>query len=81
LANPNGRRLSSPPFAEMPDEDWYFTIDNELHVVYHPTRAAWPHLIARGGGVIVNMASISASFGAMFVEPAPHGAAKGRCSR
>jgi meso-butanediol dehydrogenase / (S,S)-butanediol dehydrogenase / diacetyl reductase len=73
----NASATRNTPFGEMPDEDWYFTIDDELHVVYHPTRAAWPHLIARGGGVILNMASISASFGAMFVEQAPHGAAKG----
>jgi meso-butanediol dehydrogenase / (S,S)-butanediol dehydrogenase / diacetyl reductase len=73
----NASAMRNTPFGEMPDEDWYFTIDNELHVVYHPTRAAWPHLVARGGGVILNMASISASFGAMFVEQAPHGAAKG----
>jgi meso-butanediol dehydrogenase / (S,S)-butanediol dehydrogenase / diacetyl reductase len=73
----NASAMRNTPFGEMPDEDWYFTIDNELHVVYHPTRAAWPHLVARGGGVILNMASISASYGAMFVEQAPHGAAKG----
>jgi meso-butanediol dehydrogenase/(S,S)-butanediol dehydrogenase/diacetyl reductase len=73
----NASAMRNTPFGELPDEDWYFTIDNELHVVYHPTRAAWPHLVARGGGVILNMASISASFGAMFVEQAPHGAAKG----
>jgi meso-butanediol dehydrogenase/(S,S)-butanediol dehydrogenase/diacetyl reductase len=73
----NASAMRNTPFAEMPDDDWYFTIDNELHVVYHPTRQAWPHLIARGGGVVLNMASISASYGAMFVEQAPHGAAKG----
>jgi meso-butanediol dehydrogenase / (S,S)-butanediol dehydrogenase / diacetyl reductase len=73
----NASAMRNTPFGEMPDADWYFTIDNELHVVYHPTRAVWPHLIERGGGVILNMASISASYGAMFVEQAPHGAAKG----
>lgn len=73
----NASAMRNTPFGEMPDEDWYFTIDHELHVVYHPTRQAWPHLVARGGGVILNMASISASHGAMFVEQAPHGAAKG----
>jgi meso-butanediol dehydrogenase/(S,S)-butanediol dehydrogenase/diacetyl reductase len=69
--------MRNSSFGEMPDEDWYFTITNELHVVYHPARQAWPYLVARGGGVILNMASISARYGAMFVEQAPHGAAKG----
>lgn len=73
----NASAIRNVPFGEMTDEDWYFTIQNELHLVYHPTRQAWSHLIARGGGVILNMASISARFGAMFVEQAPHGAAKG----
>jgi NAD(P)-dependent dehydrogenase (short-subunit alcohol dehydrogenase family) len=73
----NASAMRNAPFADMPDEDWYFTIKNELHVVYHPTKAVWPHLIARGGGVVLSMASISARYGAMFVEQAPHGAAKG----
>jgi NAD(P)-dependent dehydrogenase (short-subunit alcohol dehydrogenase family) len=73
----NASAMRNVPFNEISDEDWYFTIQNELHVVYHPTRQAWPHLIARGGGVVLNMASISARYGAMFVEQAPHGAAKG----
>jgi meso-butanediol dehydrogenase/(S,S)-butanediol dehydrogenase/diacetyl reductase len=73
----NASAMRNTPFGEMPDEDWYFTIANELHVVYHPTREAWPYLVSRGGGVILNMASISARYGAMFVEQAPHGAAKG----
>jgi len=73
----NASAMRNTSFGDMPDEDWYFTIANELHVVYHPTREAWAHLVARGGGVILNMASISARYGAMFVEQAPHGAAKG----
>ncbi len=53
---------SSPRFAsiaEMSDEDWRFTIRNELDLVFHTCRAAWPHLIERGGGSIINIASIS----------------------
>jgi len=73
----NASAMRNAPFNEITDDDWYFTIQNELHLVYHPTRQAWPHLIARGGGVVLNMASISARYGAMFVEQAPHGAAKG----
>ncbi len=65
------------PFSEMTWEDWRFTISNELDLIFTVTRAAWPHLIARGRAVIINTASVSAYRGAQFVEQAGHGAAKG----
>jgi NAD(P)-dependent dehydrogenase (short-subunit alcohol dehydrogenase family) len=65
------------PFAEMTWDDWRFTLHNELDLIFTVTKAAWPHLIARGGGVIVNTGSVSAHRGATFVEQAAHGAAKG----
>ncbi len=71
---------SSPrvgPFAELTPEDWHHTIRNELDLVYFASSAAWPHLIARGGGAVINTASIAAIRGAAFTEQAAHGAAKG----
>jgi NAD(P)-dependent dehydrogenase (short-subunit alcohol dehydrogenase family) len=65
------------PFEEMTFEDWRFTQRNELDLIYTATRAAWSHLVARGGGVIINTASVSAHRGATFIEQAAHGAAKG----
>jgi meso-butanediol dehydrogenase / (S,S)-butanediol dehydrogenase / diacetyl reductase len=65
------------PFAEMTWDDWRFTLRNELDLIFTVTSAAWPHLVARGGGVIINTASVSAYRGATFVEQAGHGAAKG----
>jgi NAD(P)-dependent dehydrogenase (short-subunit alcohol dehydrogenase family) len=65
------------PFAEMTWDDWRFTLHNELDLIFTVTSAAWPHLIARGGGVIINTASVSAYRGATFIEQAGHGAAKG----
>ena len=53
---------SAPRFAwiaDMTDEDWHFTIRNELHLMFYACSAAWPHLIARGGGSIINTGSIS----------------------
>ena len=44
---------------ELSVEDWSFTIRNELDIVFLAIRAAWPHLVARGGGSIVNVGSIS----------------------
>lgn len=65
------------PFAEMTFENWRFTQRNELDLIFTVTSATWPHLIARGGGVIINTASVSAYRGATFIEQAAHGAAKG----
>ncbi len=65
------------PFAEMTWDDWRFTLHNELDLIFTVTTAAWPHLIARGGGTVINTASVSAHRGATFVEQAAHGAAKG----
>ena len=64
--------------ATMSDEDWHSTIRNELHLTFYVTSAAWPHLISRGGGSIINTASIAA----MSSNPATpgsfaHAAAKG----
>jgi meso-butanediol dehydrogenase / (S,S)-butanediol dehydrogenase / diacetyl reductase len=64
-------------FAEMTWDDWRFTLHNELDLIFTVTSAAWPHLVARGGGVIINTASVSAHRGATFIEQAGHGAAKG----
>jgi meso-butanediol dehydrogenase/(S,S)-butanediol dehydrogenase/diacetyl reductase len=44
--------------AEMTDEDWHYTMRNELDLMFYTCSAAWPHLIARGGGSIINTASI-----------------------
>lgn len=65
------------PFAEMTWDDWRFTQRNELDLIFAVTSAAWPHLVAGGGGVIINTASVSAHRGATFIEQAAHGAAKG----
>ena len=72
----NASRLRLGPFGEQTFEDWAFTIDNELHLPFHCTRAAWPHLIAGGGGVVINVASVAAIRGAAFAPMSAHGAAK-----
>jgi NAD(P)-dependent dehydrogenase (short-subunit alcohol dehydrogenase family) len=40
--------------------DWRTTLRGELDIVFLASRAAWPHLIARGGGAILNIASVNA---------------------
>jgi meso-butanediol dehydrogenase/(S,S)-butanediol dehydrogenase/diacetyl reductase len=65
------------PFEDVTWDDWRFTLHNELDLIFAVTKAAWPHLVARGGGLILNTASVSAIRGAVFTEQAAHGAAKG----
>lgn len=45
--------------ADMPVNEWYKVIDIDLHGVFHACRAAIPMLRKRGGGSIVNIASLS----------------------
>jgi NAD(P)-dependent dehydrogenase (short-subunit alcohol dehydrogenase family) len=73
----NASALRNGPLEELSDDDWHFTIKNELDIVWYSVRAVWPALVARGGGSIVNVASIAAKLGARFVGQVPHGSAKG----
>jgi meso-butanediol dehydrogenase/(S,S)-butanediol dehydrogenase/diacetyl reductase len=65
------------PWDEMTLEKWRFSMTYELDLVYLSTMAAWPHLVRRGGGVVLNVTSVSAHRGARFVHQHAHGAAKG----
>jgi meso-butanediol dehydrogenase/(S,S)-butanediol dehydrogenase/diacetyl reductase len=63
------------PLSEMTMEDWHSTITNELHTAFYTTSAAWPHLM-RGGGAIVNTASVLGMVGASRLGGAAHCASK-----
>ncbi|HLX31550.1 MAG TPA: SDR family NAD(P)-dependent oxidoreductase [Gaiellaceae bacterium] len=43
---------------DVTDEDWDAARRDEVDVVFYPTRAAWPHLVA-SQGVVINMASLN----------------------
>lgn len=73
----NASAIRFGPIDKLSFADWSFTIRHELDIVFLVTRAAWPHLVAGGGGSIVNVASITASRGAFFMPQNAHGAAKG----
>jgi len=65
------------PLEEMTLEDWRYSTQGELDVVFLAAKAAWPHLIARGGGSIINIGSMNAH-GALEMSPAlAHCATKG----
>jgi meso-butanediol dehydrogenase/(S,S)-butanediol dehydrogenase/diacetyl reductase len=60
----------------MSDEDWHYTIRNELDLVFFVTRAAWPYLTERGG-VIINTASVAGWAGSKATGMVGHSATKG----
>jgi len=62
---------------EMTDKIWHDTIRSELDTVYQVSKAAWPHLVARGGGSIINVGSVSGKIGSETVTGVAHSASKG----
>ncbi|MGQ7889240.1 SDR family NAD(P)-dependent oxidoreductase [Paenibacillus sp. WC2504] len=66
-------------FGQMPDfsvEDWRKTIAGELDIPFFVSKFAWPHLVERGGGVIINVASISGVIAGEIPPMIGHSAAK-----
>jgi meso-butanediol dehydrogenase / (S,S)-butanediol dehydrogenase / diacetyl reductase len=51
------------PVGQLSIEDWHQTISVTLSGVFYGMRFALPQMVAQGGGVIVNTASISGLFG------------------
>ncbi len=48
---------------QMPEQDFDLVIDVNLKGVFNCTQAVTPHMISRGGGVILNASSIVGLFG------------------
>ena len=66
------------PIEEMDYErDWKRTLVGELDIVFLACKAAWPHLMARGGGSIVNFASANAHHVLRNSPALAHAAGKG----
>lgn len=64
------------PVGAMPDEDWSFTLRNELDLVWHSVNAAWDALGATRGNV-VNVASLAGLVGSRDLPQGAHSATKG----
>ncbi|MFI7607977.1 SDR family NAD(P)-dependent oxidoreductase [Micromonospora sp. NPDC049366] len=65
-------------FGPMPDfsvEDWRATIVGELDIPFYVSKFAWPHLVRRGGGVIINAASMAGMIGGAVPPMVGHAAA------
>lgn len=63
------------PVPELTDEDWHFTIRNELDLIFFVTQAAWTHLQA-DGGAIINTASVQGLVGIAANGGLAHAATK-----
>jgi NAD(P)-dependent dehydrogenase (short-subunit alcohol dehydrogenase family) len=64
------------PLETFSDEDWRFTLRNELDIVFFATRAAWPHL-RRSHGAIINTGSIAGVSAHRHTPQIGHAATKG----
>ena len=51
------------PLVEMPEAVIHRMLDVGIKGVFWATQAATPHLIARGGGAVINLSSVAVSFG------------------
>jgi NAD(P)-dependent dehydrogenase (short-subunit alcohol dehydrogenase family) len=59
-----------------PHPAWRLTLSSELDTVFFGTKFAWPHLVARGGGVVLNTASVAGMQGAASTPMCAHATGK-----
>ena len=50
-------------FPEEPNADWLRIVNTNLTGTFYVSQAVWPHLVAAGGGAVVNMSSLAAQRG------------------
>ena len=72
----NAGRVARKPATELPAEEWQAVIDVNLTATFLCSRLAHPYMKKRGGGAIVNVASIMGLSGGLFPN-ASYQAAKG----
>jgi len=62
----NAGRAARKPAAQLSREEWQAVLDLNLTAVFTCSRLAYPHMKRRGGGSIVNLASIMGFSGGIF---------------
>jgi NAD(P)-dependent dehydrogenase (short-subunit alcohol dehydrogenase family) len=72
----NAANVLFAPFPEMGAKEWHHALRYELDVIFFPTKYVWPHLIARGGGVILNISSASGMRGSEHLHAVAHATTK-----
>jgi len=73
----NGGGVEMAWLADMTPEQWSFTLRNELDLIFHATKAVWPHMLARRSGSIINVGSTSGHIAYRVLPAVAHCAAKG----
>jgi len=63
----NAGTIKRGPAVETSDADWHAVLDVNLHGVFRICRAAGRHMLASGGGKIVNIASLLSFQGGLNV--------------
>lgn len=53
----------SSRFPDEPNSEWIRIINTNLTGTFYVSQAVWPHLVAAGGGTVVNMSSLAAQRG------------------
>jgi NAD(P)-dependent dehydrogenase (short-subunit alcohol dehydrogenase family) len=76
LYNNAGSLRARSPFGNSTVEEWTLTVRHELTMPFLTSLAVWPHLVARGGGVILNTASVSGHIEWLPLRTSAHGACK-----
>ena len=59
----NAGHGSGGDFPESSTEEWNSVINVNLNGTFYVSRAVWPHIVAAGGGAVVNMSSLAAQRG------------------
>ena len=54
---------SGSQFPNEPNSEWHRVVNTNLTGTFYVSRAVWPHLVAAGGGTVVNMSSLAAQRG------------------
>jgi NAD(P)-dependent dehydrogenase (short-subunit alcohol dehydrogenase family) len=72
----NAGRVARKPAVDLPLDEWQAVIDVNLTATFLCSRIAHPYMKTRGGGAIVNVASIMGLSGGLFPN-ASYQAAKG----
>ena len=69
LANIAGGFTMGPPLHETPDKDWNFMMNLNARTVFNSCRGVIPHMLAAGGGRIVNVSARAATQGKGNMAP------------
>lgn len=69
LANIAGGFTMGPPLHETNDKDWDYMMDLNARTVFNCCRAVVPHMLAAGGGRIVNVSARAATLGKGQMAP------------